>query len=177
MRGSLILSLTGLVRNSVMRCLDLLPPEFSTPTVPTPPAPMPPRQSQRLISTEVRALVRAEAAALTPRREAIAQAGLAVQARRAASRATASCAATAQPHAPDRTPAPNKICASQPHAPIPGHGEPAIPPGLPGLPNGAARQQTVDYLHKHPAPRTPLIVATSGGPDLDVAGGPLLEVV
>ncbi len=45
---------------------------------------------------------------------------------------------TAQPPAPDRAPAPNKTCAAQPHAPIPGRAEPAVPPGLP---NRAARRR------------------------------------
>ena len=44
----------------------------------------------------------------------------------------------AQPHAPDRAPAPNKTDAAQPHAPIPGTEKPAIPPGLP---NRAARRR------------------------------------
>jgi hypothetical protein len=44
----------------------------------------------------------------------------------------------AQPHAPDRAPAPNKTGAAQPHAPIPGAEKPAIPPGLP---NRAARRR------------------------------------
>ncbi len=131
MRSSLIPSPTELVRNSVMRCLDLLPPELSAPAVPMPPEPMPPCQSERLISTEARTVMRAEAAALAPRRQAIAQAKLAVRTRRAASRATSGRDGTcAEPHAPERAPTAPCTGAPKPHAPIP-PADPAAPAPTP----------------------------------------------
>ena len=58
----------------------------------------------------------------------------------------------AQPHAPDRAPAPNKTDAAQPHAPIPGTEKPAIPPGLP---NRAARRRWKRLQRlKHPPTRS-----------------------
>jgi hypothetical protein len=102
----------GLVWNSAMRCRDLLPPKLAARLVPVPPELMPPCQGEGLTPAENRAVVCAEAAALAPWREAIAQAGLAGRARRATSGATGGR---------------DGACA-EPRAPVLPHGAPAAAP-------------------------------------------------
>jgi hypothetical protein len=63
-------------------------------------------------------------------------------------------APVAEPRAPDRAPTPGDAGAPEPHAPIPGPAEPAIPPGLP---NRAARRRWLSqqrHLHRAPAAGT-----------------------
>jgi hypothetical protein len=142
-RNMLAIFRRGQVLLEAVRCIDRLPPELAARLNRMPPALMPPPcPSGELSRAEDRALMRAEAAALAPWKQAIAAATAARRCEAAARLGAGAIAAIlrSEPHAPEARSAAS--AASHESAPRP-HAAPE-PPHLPRRPRTRQRQRRLE---------------------------------